>query len=273
MADVTIAVNALLEAEGWFIYYSDDHGRATKYGITSRSYPQLDIATLTKTDAIRIYERDFWHPNWYALSSQLLANALLKASAFHGLTAAVQQFQSGLATLGSSAPVDGLFGAKTLWLANQLDPTTVLRAFRTEQILRCVELCETHATQRTSLRGWISRILTSIVAVGLWAWAPLPSSAQLVGPEGDALAATLRAEVLPRFLNCPGQMNGIASIDTFESPESPRVRVWVVTVVRTVLAPDAPGGLAVMEETLTIEAAPGLVPRVVAVSDLTPWRE
>jgi lysozyme family protein len=38
----------------------DDPGGLTKFGISQRSYPLLDIANLTRSEAIAIYERDFW---------------------------------------------------------------------------------------------------------------------------------------------------------------------------------------------------------------------
>lgn len=36
-----------------------DTGGETKYGITKRSYPYLDIKSLTVADAVEIYKRDF----------------------------------------------------------------------------------------------------------------------------------------------------------------------------------------------------------------------
>jgi len=37
-----------------------DAGGGTKFGISKRSYPLLDIAHLTRDDAVKIYYRDFW---------------------------------------------------------------------------------------------------------------------------------------------------------------------------------------------------------------------
>jgi lysozyme family protein len=39
---------------------SEDPGGLTKYGISQKAYPQLDIAALTMADAIDIYKRDYW---------------------------------------------------------------------------------------------------------------------------------------------------------------------------------------------------------------------
>ena len=37
-----------------------DKGGLTKFGISQRSYPNLDIANLTLDDAKKIYQRDYW---------------------------------------------------------------------------------------------------------------------------------------------------------------------------------------------------------------------
>jgi len=37
-----------------------DPGGLTKYGISKRAYPDLDIANLTLEDAKAIYQRDYW---------------------------------------------------------------------------------------------------------------------------------------------------------------------------------------------------------------------
>ncbi len=39
-----------------------DAGGGTKFGISSTSYPKLDIKNLTRDDAVKIYYYDFWLP-------------------------------------------------------------------------------------------------------------------------------------------------------------------------------------------------------------------
>jgi lysozyme family protein len=53
-------INIILNNEGGYNNNSNDKGGATKFGISSRSYPDVDIANLTKTEAKNIYKRDFW---------------------------------------------------------------------------------------------------------------------------------------------------------------------------------------------------------------------
>lgn len=46
--------------EGGYVNDPQDPGGETKYGVSKRSYPNLDIANLTLADAHTIYRRDFW---------------------------------------------------------------------------------------------------------------------------------------------------------------------------------------------------------------------
>lgn len=54
------AFDRLIGHEGGYVNDPDDPGGETKYGISKRSYPHLNIAALTREDARAIYRRDFW---------------------------------------------------------------------------------------------------------------------------------------------------------------------------------------------------------------------
>lgn len=54
------AIRTLLVAEGGYNHIAEDPGGETKYGISKRSYPHLDIPNLTPDDAAAIYRRDYW---------------------------------------------------------------------------------------------------------------------------------------------------------------------------------------------------------------------
>jgi lysozyme family protein len=54
------AFEETMEFEGGYINDLDDPGGETKYGISKRSYPQLDIKNLTLEEAKEILYRDFW---------------------------------------------------------------------------------------------------------------------------------------------------------------------------------------------------------------------
>jgi lysozyme family protein len=54
------AVERVLADEGGYVCNPSDPGGETNFGITKRSYPDLDIKGLTREDAIAIYWRDWW---------------------------------------------------------------------------------------------------------------------------------------------------------------------------------------------------------------------
>lgn len=54
------AFGIVVGLEGGYVNDPRDPGGETKYGISKRSYPDLDIASLTIEDAKLIYLRDYW---------------------------------------------------------------------------------------------------------------------------------------------------------------------------------------------------------------------
>jgi lysozyme family protein len=57
------SVLILFSWEGGLVNNPKDPGGVTNFGISQRSYPKLNISTLTKDQASEIYKRDFWDKN------------------------------------------------------------------------------------------------------------------------------------------------------------------------------------------------------------------
>jgi len=55
-----IALDRLMDHEGGYVNDPNDPGGETKWGVSKRSYPDLDIKNLSKEDAKVIFRRDFW---------------------------------------------------------------------------------------------------------------------------------------------------------------------------------------------------------------------
>lgn len=49
-------------AEGGYVDNPDDPGGATNFGISQKSFPHIDIKTLTIDDAMIIYKNQYWTP-------------------------------------------------------------------------------------------------------------------------------------------------------------------------------------------------------------------
>lgn len=54
------AFQIVVGIEAGYVNDPDDPGGETKYGISKRSYPNVDIPQLTLEEAKQIYKRDFW---------------------------------------------------------------------------------------------------------------------------------------------------------------------------------------------------------------------
>lgn len=108
MLDFATAIDRVLAHEGGYVNDPNDPGGETQWGISKRSYPQLDIRALTRDDAKAIYERDFWRP--VAAVSTLdgaLRFQLLDAAVNHGMGNAVRFLQRavGVADDGHVGPL------------------------------------------------------------------------------------------------------------------------------------------------------------------------
>lgn len=75
MSDFDAAIGVVLGNEGGYVCDPADPGGETKYGISKRAYPELDIKNLTLDQAKDIYRRDFWR--FSAVLNQDVATKLL----------------------------------------------------------------------------------------------------------------------------------------------------------------------------------------------------
>lgn len=103
-----MAVNLTLEKEGILSDHKDDAGGLTKYGISQAAYPGLDIANLSKEDAIKIYKRDYWDKAQCLELPYPLDVMVFDTAVNHGVTKAVKILQE---SLGLKA--DGIVGQQT----------------------------------------------------------------------------------------------------------------------------------------------------------------
>ncbi len=133
MADFLPAVEALLCEEGGLSDDSADAGGLTKFGISKRSYPELDIARLTREEAIAIYKRDWWEAHGYGqIKDQALATKVLSLSVNMGHKRAHMLLQQALRAVGLPTKVDGILGPATRAAVALANPRELLVALRSE---------------------------------------------------------------------------------------------------------------------------------------------
>lgn len=158
MADFNRAIVTTLVKEGGarFTDDPDDRGGATKYGITQRSYPDLDIRNLTEQQAREIYKRDFWdRVRGDDISSQAIAENIFDTSVNMGVRTGSRLAQLALGI----EPSDGIIGSESLKVINTADESLFIANFTIAKIARYAHICNRDKTQKKFLLGWINRAL------------------------------------------------------------------------------------------------------------------
>ena len=152
------AFERTLGHEGGYVHDPVDPGGETKYGISKRSYPQVDIRTLTVEDAKHIYHRDFWQPLQLDLLRGDVAAEIFDTAINMGKSKAVTIAQRSACYLGHSCAGDGIIGPKTLAALNAANPSDLLRCLNALQLCRYVELVESNPAFAKFAVGWLKRI-------------------------------------------------------------------------------------------------------------------
>jgi lysozyme family protein len=60
--EIDSLIRETVKLEGGYVHDPVDPGGETKFGISKKSYPYLDILELTEDEAIEIYRQDYWEP-------------------------------------------------------------------------------------------------------------------------------------------------------------------------------------------------------------------
>lgn len=128
MITFEIAIERVLSHEGGYVFDKRDPGGETKWGISKRSYPMLDIAALTREDAKAIYRRDFWEPVCKSTDDKALQFQLLDAAVNHGAGNATRFLQRAIGVSD-----DGSFGEHSRAALARLDRNDVHLLFMAER--------------------------------------------------------------------------------------------------------------------------------------------
>lgn len=161
MADFTVAIALVLAHEGGLSLDPSDPGGATKFGISQRAYPSLNISGLTRADAVAIYERDYWtHFNFGALESQAVANKIFDFGVNAGPATAIRILQEALGCFVAGPIVaDGKLGSFTVQCAAQVPDEKLLPELRARCAVYHTGVAIRNPKELTDLLGWLRRDL------------------------------------------------------------------------------------------------------------------
>lgn len=123
------AFELLLDIEGGLVDDKNDSGGETKYGISKKAYPKLDIANLTIEQAKDIYYQDYWKRCKCDYLPDALSVAVFDYAVNSGTIKAIKSLQMAL-----GVTVDGIIGNQTIGAANRVPLAPVVESIHSERI-------------------------------------------------------------------------------------------------------------------------------------------
>lgn len=125
----------------------DDPGGLTKWGISQRAYPALDIRALTEDEAKALFRRDYWEKCNCTAMPPAVAVAVADAAFNQGTRAAASLLQEAL-----RVDPDGIIGPNTLAALHRNRPNEIVNEFLSR---RATRYADGKAKYR---RGWFLRL-------------------------------------------------------------------------------------------------------------------
>ncbi len=147
--DFERAVEIIFKLEGYDETVVDSGG-LTKWGISQRAYPNLDIRALTKADAKKIYHDDYWMKSRADQLAWPLSLYVFDAAVNQGVKPAAKMLQSAAGGLR----VDGIIGSKTLSRVSRFPPAELGARYMAR---RCQRYAGTRHYDRYGY-GWFARL-------------------------------------------------------------------------------------------------------------------
>lgn len=146
--------------EGGYVNDPNDPGGETKFGISKKSYPNVDIKNLTIAQAAEIYKKDYWNPKYGELRNIQLAFKLFDLGVNMGVKTVIKILQHTLRFYFNCNYVieDGIFGHMTLQECNNLKQDDLYKQF-----IKAVEhhydmLCINSPKLLKFRKGWQNRL-------------------------------------------------------------------------------------------------------------------
>lgn len=153
MNSFTDAIALLLSNEGGLVDNPADPGGLTNWGISQHQYPDLDIRSLTRDQAVAIYKRDFWDKVQGDTLDPVMAFQLLDFAVNAGIGTAVRKAQQVVGVAD-----DGNWGPVTRAAVAAMPRTVFVAKYGAAKIRFYTKL----TTFPTFGAGWMNRVATDL---------------------------------------------------------------------------------------------------------------
>lgn len=119
----------VMSHEGGYTSGVGDPGGETNWGISKRSYPDVNIRTLTREQAKEIYRRDFWERLHAASLSASVAFQLFDFAINSGVETAVRYLQRAVGVAD-----DGVWGPVSQAAIDAMDESDIIARLLAERL-------------------------------------------------------------------------------------------------------------------------------------------
>jgi len=143
-----LAFDRLMGHEGGYVNNPADPGGETNWGISKRSYPDVDIKNLTRDQAKEIYRRDFWDSGQMDQFDPAVAYQTFDFAVNSGIETALRKLQRA-----ASVADDGHIGPVTVAAIRAMSVADIIMRFTAERL----DFWTALSTWPTFGKGWARR--------------------------------------------------------------------------------------------------------------------
>ena len=153
MTEFDSAFERLIGHEGGYVSDQRDPGGETKFGVSKRSYPDLDIKSLTIEQAKAIYKRDYWDRAHCDSLHPIIAFQVFDAAVNGGIGQSIRFLQKAVGVAD-----DGVIGPLTLAAIQRRETAELIARFNAERLEFMTKL----STWEIFSKGWARRIASNL---------------------------------------------------------------------------------------------------------------
>ncbi len=170
------ALDYVFANEGGFDNIPEDHGGATRYGITigdamrwrKRSVSVAEMRVFPIEEAKQIYEAWYWKPvGCDRITSPGVAICVFDIGVVCGISTAARFAQKVCIGTGALIKLDGEIGHHSIKAINAVDPAVFIKAFAALSENKFRSIVDKNPTQTKFLKGWLNRAHRLLTLVSL----------------------------------------------------------------------------------------------------------
>jgi lysozyme family protein len=160
------AINFTFQAEGFLSNDKDDPGGLTKFGISQKQHPNIDVKNLTLEDAKEIYYRDYWKKIKCDMICSINPKIAIIVFDTHvntgrGIKLLQQTIKQFPTSPFNQISIDGIYGNQTHTLLkdlNQIAPNYIIYNYLINRIFYYNYISRKNPKLKKFLSGWINRV-------------------------------------------------------------------------------------------------------------------